>query len=745
MNTVKYRVVSGVIWTNRTMVSSNTDTNRTGVLAVVDIGSDYLPPTKANRVRFPAGALPDLRMWESCRTIAGRRVFSRIPLPPPPVLVFRRCSILTSFHPHRFSRPPTASSGIAATPMERLCERAIMTPKTNLVADITDILLKSFEGEVEHNSRDTTLDGFIFVVAPDGKIMYISETASVHLGLSQVGVGVAPSTSCNLPGDSAPSAQSRACGQGHSVQGSETSNLMQVTCGPEGREIAVKALDKCVLRHVQWAAVGLALTHLLVRRAADGLRIVCSFISRLAVADSQEQTGGRQLTRASSYTPPCVSYRNAVNPPFLITAEAQSGGSPGPCEGPLPPRRSHVKCRRKEKLTLSPSHTHQHNPGQCHSSFRVAEYSQQTLVPNADNPPLPYLHRFVGGGRVRSRGGGEGDERRKHEYLSPPRRKSLRAAMVPQRFPKVLNLQLMARGGSAVSLLASHQREPYSIPGRVTGGFSQVGIVPDDAAGRRVFSWISRFPHPCVPELLHSHLVPPPSALKTSLLRAEQISQLNLLVAITKEKCIDMSTERRNLTSIAIHFRGKSLHRGNEGRQAGGTLTKARYISAVISRGSLSELEARPGRAVSLGHFTPSSQPAHSGHFARPPLDTALGETRGLVAPAQGRARTPLGGPSLVTVLRLAGWDSTTDHTSRAARDVYVVHGEGHSSLQTAEELYRQLKYPSRPRDARIVRLRQILRQTGSMTHFQARGSAEVGRLIGRQDLHMLDYCYEAI
>ncbi|CAG7785195.1 unnamed protein product, partial [Allacma fusca] len=33
---------------------------------------------------------------------------------------------------------------------------------------------------------NTTLDGFIFVVAPDGKIMYISETASVHLGLSQV-------------------------------------------------------------------------------------------------------------------------------------------------------------------------------------------------------------------------------------------------------------------------------------------------------------------------------------------------------------------------------------------------------------------------------------------------------------------------------------------------------------------------------------------------------------------------------
>ncbi|KAF7989759.1 hypothetical protein HCN44_008433 [Aphidius gifuensis] len=48
-----------------------------------------------------------------------------------------------------------------------------------------------------HDSRDAvikelgshllqTLDGFIFVVSPDGKIMYVSETASVLLGLAQV-------------------------------------------------------------------------------------------------------------------------------------------------------------------------------------------------------------------------------------------------------------------------------------------------------------------------------------------------------------------------------------------------------------------------------------------------------------------------------------------------------------------------------------------------------------------------------
>ncbi|KAJ8872394.1 hypothetical protein PR048_025998 [Dryococelus australis] len=37
MNAVKYREVSGMVWTNITMVSSNAETNRTGVLAVVDI------------------------------------------------------------------------------------------------------------------------------------------------------------------------------------------------------------------------------------------------------------------------------------------------------------------------------------------------------------------------------------------------------------------------------------------------------------------------------------------------------------------------------------------------------------------------------------------------------------------------------------------------------------------------------------------------------------------------------------
>ncbi|KAJ8892243.1 hypothetical protein PR048_004823 [Dryococelus australis] len=55
-------------------------------------------------------------------------------------------------------------------------------------------------------------------------------------------------------------------------------------------------------------------------------------------------------------------------------------------------------------------------------------------------------------------------------------------------------------------------------------GFSHVEIVPDDAAGWLVFSGISRFPSLFIPALLQTQLNQPSSALKTSLLRAAQIS-----------------------------------------------------------------------------------------------------------------------------------------------------------------------------------------------------------------------------
>ncbi|KAJ8878236.1 hypothetical protein PR048_018813 [Dryococelus australis] len=62
-------------------------------------------------------------------------------------------------------------------------------------------------------------------------------------------------------------------------------------------------------------------------------------------------------------------------------------------------------------------------------------------------------------------------------------------------------------GSVVVSLLATHLGEPGSIPGGVAPGFPHVGIVPDDAADRRVFSGISRFPSPLNSGVLHTHLV----------------------------------------------------------------------------------------------------------------------------------------------------------------------------------------------------------------------------------------------
>ncbi|KAJ8891505.1 hypothetical protein PR048_004033 [Dryococelus australis] len=71
------------------------------------------------------------------------------------------------------------------------------------------------------------------------------------------------------------------------------------------------------------------------------------------------------------------------------------------------------------------------------------------------------------------------------------------------------------RVGIVVRLLAFHLGEIGFIPCGVAPGFSRVEIVPHDAAGRRAFSEISRFPRPFIPALLHSHLTSPSSTAKS--------------------------------------------------------------------------------------------------------------------------------------------------------------------------------------------------------------------------------------
>ncbi|KAJ8868938.1 hypothetical protein PR048_030479 [Dryococelus australis] len=73
-----------------------------------------------------------------------------------------------------------------------------------------------------------------------------------------------------------------------------------------------------------------------------------------------------------------------------------------------------------------------------------------------------------------------------------------------------------ACGGVVVRLLASHLGESGSSPGGVVPGFSHVGIVPDDAAGGRAFSRVSRFLRPYIPALLDTRLTSSSLALKAS-------------------------------------------------------------------------------------------------------------------------------------------------------------------------------------------------------------------------------------
>ncbi|KAJ8866293.1 hypothetical protein PR048_032136 [Dryococelus australis] len=88
----------------------------------------------------------------------------------------------------------------------------------------------------------------------------------------------------------------------------------------------------------------------------------------------------------------------------------------------------------------------------------------------------------------------------------------------------------------AVRLFASHVGEPGSIPGEVNCDFSHVGIVPDDAASRWVFSGISRFLRPFILALFHTHLASFSLALKTSMLTATLISPLHLFTYVLQNR-----------------------------------------------------------------------------------------------------------------------------------------------------------------------------------------------------------------
>ncbi|KAJ8892415.1 hypothetical protein PR048_004995, partial [Dryococelus australis] len=93
---------------------------------------------------------------------------------------------------------------------------------------------------------------------------------------------------------------------------------------------------------------------------------------------------------------------------------------------------------------------------------------------------------------------------------------------------------------------------------RFPAGRPRIFAVPDDAAGRRVFSGISRFPRPCIPVPLHAHFASPLSVLKISMLRAAQISSLTL-----RKKQFSVGTRRQVLRSQRGRSTRYSLYAGS--------------------------------------------------------------------------------------------------------------------------------------------------------------------------------------
>ncbi|KAJ8889118.1 hypothetical protein PR048_008612 [Dryococelus australis] len=95
--------------------------------------------------------------------------------------------------------------------------------------------------------------------------------------------------------------------------------------------------------------------------------------------------------------------------------------------------------------------------------------------------------------------------------------------------------------------------------GGVAPGFSHVGIVPYEAAGRWVSSEVSCFPCPFTPALLYNHLTSPSSALKTSTL-----SRLNLILVLQLAHLKELQERASCLATISMGFHDEILTDGRK-------------------------------------------------------------------------------------------------------------------------------------------------------------------------------------
>ncbi|KAJ8888801.1 hypothetical protein PR048_008293 [Dryococelus australis] len=227
--------------------------------------------------------------------------------------------------------------------------------------------------------------------------------------------------------------------------------------------------------------------------------------------------------RSSIYTPSPTYQHISTKPDLQGTAEINNGGyqrnNIGPNSTPLKgdtQQRSSVSAIRREKLTVW--------------KHRVPE-------PAAERCSCKQRHRPISGHYPLLVEGVRAPQWRQKMTITPttPRAESIWT----RREERCLYYEPSSKQETNFSLLANVKdglglaKEGKKIDGRNTGhkanrlrflagtlpDFLYVGIVTDDAAGRRIFSGISRFPRPLISTLLHTNLDSHSSALKASTLK----------------------------------------------------------------------------------------------------------------------------------------------------------------------------------------------------------------------------------
>ncbi|KAJ8873429.1 hypothetical protein PR048_024246 [Dryococelus australis] len=141
-----------------------------------------------------------------------------------------------------------------------------------------------------------------------------------------------------------------------------------------------------------------------------------------------------------------------------------------------------------------------------------------------------------------------------------------------------------SRGDVVDRPLASHLGEPGS-----TVGFSHLGIMPDDAACRWVFSGISRFPSHCIPALLHTYLTS--SALKS--LTLELPSCLHFTPLCTKYHVV----RRGGVTLVSFRRGGVILVKHD-----GVTCQLSGVVVSYLSSMMVSLVSSRRGGVILVKH-----------------------------------------------------------------------------------------------------------------------------------------------